>query len=124
VGSMPPPALKPAKEPWRSEDDAPSAARRRVRRLEGDLHHDRVGRAVQDAPVEEEGAPATVNRELAWLKRMFRLGLRQGMVATMPEIAMLAEHNVRKGFFELDRLQAILKHLASEPLRRGNSPTR
>jgi hypothetical protein len=45
---------------------------------------------------------------------MFRLGLRQGMVATMPYISMLAEHNVRKGFFELDQFQAILKHLPNE----------
>ena len=27
---------------------------------------------------------------------------------------MLAEHNVRRGFFELDQFQAILKHLPSE----------
>jgi len=64
--------------------------------------------------LKDGSAPATVNRELASLKRMFRLGLRQGMVATMPYIAMLAEHNVRKGFFELDQFEAILKHLPSE----------
>jgi hypothetical protein len=64
--------------------------------------------------LKDKAAPATVNRELASLKRMFRLGLRQGMVATMPYIAMLAEHNVRKGFFELDQFQAILKHLPSD----------
>lgn len=64
--------------------------------------------------LKDKAAPATVNRELASLKRMFRLGLRQGMVATMPYIAMLAEHNVRKGFFELDQFEAILKHLPSE----------
>jgi hypothetical protein len=64
--------------------------------------------------LKEKAAPATVNRELASLKRMFRLGLRQGMVATMPYIAMLAEHNVRKGFSELDQFRAILKHLPSE----------
>ena len=40
-----------------------------------------------------------------------KIVLSQGMVATMPYIAMLAEHNVRKGFFELDQFQAILKHL-------------
>jgi hypothetical protein len=54
---------------------------------------------------------------------MFRLGLRQGMVATMPYIAMLAEHNVRKGFFELDQFQAILKHLPSDTTRCSRSPT-
>jgi site-specific recombinase XerD len=64
--------------------------------------------------LKDGSAPATVNRELASLKRMFRLGLRQGMVATMPYISMLAEHNVRKGFFELDQFQAILKHLPAE----------
>ena len=64
--------------------------------------------------LKDKAAPATVNRELATLKRMFRLGLRQGMVATMPYISMLAEHNVRKGFFELDQFRAILKHLPSE----------
>ena len=64
--------------------------------------------------LKDKSAPATVNRELASLKRMFRLGLRQGMVATMPYIAMLAEHNVRKGFFELDQFQTIRKHLPSE----------
>jgi site-specific recombinase XerD len=62
----------------------------------------------------DKAANATVNRELASLKRMFRLGLRQGMVATMPYISMLSEHNVRKGFFELDQFRAILKHLVPE----------
>jgi site-specific recombinase XerD len=64
--------------------------------------------------LKEKAAPATVNRELAAFKRMFRLGLRQGMVSTMPYISMLAEHNVRKGFFELDQFQAILEHLPIE----------
>ena len=64
--------------------------------------------------LKDGSAPATVNRELAAFKRMFRLGLRQGMVTTMPYISMLAEHNVRKGFFELDQFQAILKHLPVE----------
>jgi site-specific recombinase XerD len=64
--------------------------------------------------LKDGSAPATVNRELAAFKRMFRLGLRQGMVTTMPYISMLAEHNVRKGFFELDQFQAILKHLPIE----------
>ena len=64
--------------------------------------------------LKDGSAPATVNRELAAFKRMFRLGLRQGMVSTMPYMSMLAEHNVRKGFFELDQFQAILKHLPIE----------
>ena len=63
--------------------------------------------------LKDGSAPATVNRELA-SKRMFRLGLRQGMVATMPYVSMLAEHNVRKGLRDVDQFQAILEHLPAE----------
>jgi hypothetical protein len=59
-------------------------------------------------------APATLNRELAALKRMYRLGLRHGVVATMPYISLLTEHNVRKGVFELDQFREILKQLPPE----------
>jgi site-specific recombinase XerD len=61
-----------------------------------------------------KAAPATVNRELAALKRMFRLGLRHGVIATMPYISLLSEHNVRKGFFELEQFRAVLNHLPVE----------
>jgi len=48
----------------------------------------------------EGAAPATVNRELAALRRMFRLGLRARLVRRVPIIEMLSENNVRKGFVE------------------------
>jgi site-specific recombinase XerD len=64
--------------------------------------------------LKDGAAAATLNRELAALKRMYRLGLRHGLVATMPYISLLTEHNVRKGFFELDQFRAILKHLPAE----------
>jgi site-specific recombinase XerD len=64
--------------------------------------------------LKDGAAPATLNRELAALKRMYRLGLRHGLVATMPYLSLLTEHNVRKGFFELDQFREILKHLPNE----------
>jgi integrase len=56
-------------------------------------------------------ANATINRELAALKRMFRLGKRSAKVAEIPYISLLQEDNVRKGFFEREQLEAVLAHL-------------
>ena len=63
----------------------------------------------------EGDAPGDAHRELAALKRMYRLGLRHGLVATMPYISLLTEHNVRKGFFELDQFRAIRRFFADAP---------
>jgi integrase len=57
------------------------------------------------------GANASINRELAALKRMFRLGKRVGKVAEIPHISLLLEDNVRKGFFEREQFDAVLSHL-------------
>jgi integrase len=59
----------------------------------------------------EEAANATINRELAALKRMFRLAEKAEKVDRRPYIAMLAENNIRTGFFEHDQFQAVLHHL-------------
>jgi integrase len=45
-------------------------------------------------------ARATVNRELAALRRMFRLALHAGLVPAMPRITTPAENNVREGFLD------------------------
>jgi integrase len=44
--------------------------------------------------------PASVNRELAALRRMFKLAVMRGLLPTAPVIVLLAEHNVREGFME------------------------
>jgi integrase len=56
-------------------------------------------------------ANATINRELAALRRMFRLGLRGKKVGSVPYIDMLQEANARKGFFEPADFEAVLAHL-------------
>jgi integrase len=63
---------------------------------------------------DEKAAAATINRELAALKRAFRLGEKVGKVIQRPEISMLREDNRRKGFFEAEEYRAILNHLPEE----------
>lgn len=68
---------------------------------------DRQGQVYQDRPV----ASATINYELAMLRRAFRLAVEAGKVATRPVIKMLHVSNTRKGFFEESMYQAVLDRL-------------
>ena len=54
-------------------------------------------------------AAASINRELAILKRAYTLAIRAGKLlhAHRPYIALLAEHNVRTGFFEADQFTTV-----------------
>jgi integrase len=63
---------------------------------------------------EQKAANATINRELAALKRMFKLGVRAGRVARRPHIDMLEERNTRTGFFEPHQFRAILTRLPED----------
>lgn len=60
-------------------------------------------------------AVATLNRELAALKRAFRLGLEHERLAHVPIIKLLAEHNARQGFVEPATFGEIVK-LLPEPI--------
>jgi integrase len=107
------------------EDDYIVNARDTVIRLRQSLAHLRARfaglRAVEiteeriaaytRARIAEGAANATVNRELAALKRAFRLGERLQRVARRPYIAMLKEASPRKGFFEPTELEALLAQL-------------
>jgi integrase len=60
---------------------------------------------------QQEGASnATVNRELAALKRMFRLGVQATppKVMRMPTFPHMRENNVRKGFLEDEQFHAMI----------------
>jgi integrase len=56
-------------------------------------------------------ANATINYELAMLRRAFRLAARAGKVSFRPEFEMLHVENARKGFFDADQSRAVIAHL-------------
>ena len=62
----------------------------------------------------EGAANATINRELAILRRAFRLAEQDGKVLHRPHIPMLREDNVRQGFFSPDQFEAVRAALPSE----------
>src|SRR5581483_12145537 len=59
---------------------------------------------------------ATINRELALLRRSFRLGYEHDpqLVFRLPVIKALPENNVREGFLEADKYRLILDALTDE----------
>ena len=67
--------------------------------------------AYQAARLEAGAAPATVNYELAALRRMFRLALRHGRVKTAPAITISEPRNARAGYFEADDFAALRAEL-------------
>ena len=72
-------------------------------------------RYVEDR--QREGASnATINRELAALKRMFSLGVDSRKVQSAPRFPRLEERNVRKGFVEDAQHEALAKACANEGL--------
>ena len=73
-------------------------------------------RAFIAARLEAKAAPGEVNRELALLKRMYTLAIQAGKLLTRPHVPMLAENNVRTGFFEREQFDSVIGHLP-EPVR-------
>jgi len=70
-----------------------------------------------DARLAAGGAVATVNRELAALRRMFKLALRTKLLPSMPAIELRAEHNKREGFLDPPDFEVALDALrAYEPV--------
>ncbi len=64
-----------------------------------------------DRRLNEKAAPATINRELAALRRAFSLAVRHGLLLVAPSIPGLREDNVRTGFFEPELFAAVCGRL-------------
>ena len=64
----------------------------------------------------EAGAAQAANREFAILKRMFTLAITAHKLVFRPHIPMLAENNVRTGFFEREEFERVRAHLPA-PVR-------
>ena len=69
--------------------------------------------ACSSDKVDRGKANATINRELAALKRMFNLGAQQSppIVRQVPHVPMLQENNVREGFFTYEEYRSLLHHI-------------
>lgn len=61
-------------------------------------------------------ANASINRELATLKRMFTVGMHAEQVERVPHIPMLKETNVRQGFLDYEAYQRLQAAAESEEL--------
>jgi integrase len=75
-----------------------------------DLTTDRINAHI--ARRQQEGAKnATINRELAALKRMFSLAVQAGKLSSKPYISTLEENNARQGFLDHGSFLALKENL-------------
>ena len=76
-----------------------------------DVTSEQLARYV-DKRQQEGAANATINRELAALKRMFRLGQQSTppKVVRAPKFPKLAENNIRKGFLEDGQYRKLIEY--------------
>jgi integrase len=80
-----------------------------------DITADRI-KAYARTRLKEGAANASINRELAALKRMFTLAVQDGRLASIPYIPTLDEDNTRQGFIDHGAFAA-LRHNLPEYLR-------
>jgi integrase len=59
----------------------------------------------------DTASPATINCELAAVRRAFRLAVLQGLLLMAPPVPGLRENNVRTGFFEPEQFEAVCRRL-------------
>jgi integrase len=86
---------------------APFFSHRRVIDIGTDVLNEYI-----DHRISEGAKHATINREIAVLRRMFRLGYYANpqKVIRLPKFPKLIENNVRLGFIELDEYDELISH--------------
>jgi integrase len=62
-------------------------------------------------------ANASINRTLQLLKQAYRLAIKRGHLARVPDIRKLVEDNVREGFFSAKQARAVIANLPDDGLR-------
>jgi integrase len=70
----------------------------------------RIARYAQDR-LDAGKARATVNRELAALRRAFTIAVEQERLTMAPRVKLFAEHNARQGFVERADFETVVSHL-------------
>jgi integrase len=101
---------------------APYAVKARLRRHVEPFFAGRKAAAITATDIREyitkrqaeQAKNATINRELALLKRACSLGIEAGKVTVKPKIRMLREDNVRTGFFEPAQFEGVRTHLPAD----------
>ena len=68
-------------------------------------------RSFISARLDAHASPGEINRELALIKRMYTLAIQAGKLLTRPYVPMLAENNVRMGFFDREQFDSVTGHL-------------
>lgn len=93
---------RPRELPGRWLHLGPAFATKRARELRTEDVNDYI-----IVRLREKAANASINRELATLKRMFRLAMQEEKIERAPHIPMLKEDNVRKGFVDYEGFQRL-----------------
>ncbi len=76
-----------------------------------DITTDRVNRYIEERRERDVVKPATIQKELAALKRAFNLAVQAGLLDHIPYIPSLQLRNTRTGFFEKPDFGAVLGEL-------------
>lgn len=98
------------KSQWRIEISLDHLDKHFDGRLANDIRATDIENYIE-ARRKEGASNATINRELSALKKMFSLGARASKVHRVPYVPKLVEHNIRKGFFELDEYMRLRREL-------------